>query len=141
MMGPGWAWVTAIAWAVQAVLIRGVVREARPTDVFVLAGVIAGVGAIFVTGVRIIRGRALWVLGLADTGLLAGAEVLGVLGLMSFYISLKFAGLARTAAITEAYPVIAVLIGWVALGESPTALQVVGLLVAGLGVALVQGGS
>lgn len=141
MIGPGWAWVTAIAWAAQAVLIRGVVREARPSDVFVLAGVIAGVGALLVTGVRIIRSRAVWALGLADTGLLAGAEVLGVLGLMSFYVALKHAGLARTAAITEFYPALAVLLGWMALGESPTALQLIGLVVAGVGIALVQAGS
>lgn len=135
-----WAWLTAAAWATQAVLIRGVVREARPTDVFVVMGMVAGLGAAVVMGARILWGRPLWGMTAGETGLLAGAEVIGVLGLVAFYVALKQTGLARAAAVTEFYPAIAVLIGWAVLGEAPSGLQLTGLFLAGVGVALVQAG-
>lgn len=140
-MAPAWAWVTAIAWGVQAVVVRGIVRRASPVDIFIAMGVVAGMGAAIVMAVRLLRGRPLWELSLADTGVLTIAEIVGVVGLAAFYFSLKESGLARTAGVSEAYPVLAALLGWAILGEAPTMVQMVGLVVAGVGIALVQQGT
>lgn len=80
-MLPGWAWLTASLWAVQAVLVRKVVRAVSPVDVFVLAGLVAGAMASIVMAVRMLLGQPLWQMSLADSGVLAAAEVLGVVGL------------------------------------------------------------
>lgn len=141
MMGSVWAWLTAVAWASQAVLIRTVVRAVSPVDVFVVAGLVAGGMASIVMAVRLLGGRPLWQMTLADTVLLSGAEVLGVLGLASFFVGVKEVGLARAAGVSSAYPALAALFAWAVLGEAPTMVQMIGLLVAGVGVALVQAGS
>lgn len=137
----GWAWLTAVAFAVQAVLLRAVVRSASPADVFILMGVMAGLAASGVLAFRAVRGRILWGMPAAETGLLVAAEVIGLVAIVTYYVALKDVGLARTYGATVSYPVLAVLIAWVALQEPPTTWQIVGLAVAGIGVAMVHAGS
>lgn len=133
-----WAWLSAALWAVQAVLVRRVVRAVSPVDVFVVAGLVAGAMASIVMAVRLLRGQPLWQMSLADSGVLAAAEVLGVVGLAAFFAAVKEDGLARAAGVSSAYPVLAVAFAWAVLGEAPTMVQMVGLVVAGVGIALVQ---
>lgn len=137
----GWAWLTAAAFAVQTVLLRAVVRTASPSDVFVLMGVMAGLAASGVLVFRAVRGRILWGMPAHETGLLVAAELIGLVAIMAYYVALKHVGVARTYGATVSYPVLAVLIVWVALHEPPTTWQIVGLVVAGIGVAMVHAGS
>lgn len=134
----GWAWLTAALWAVQGVLVRKVVRAVSPVDVFVVAGLVAGAMASIAMAVRLLRGQPLWQMTLADTGLLVVAEVLGVLGLASFFVGVKQDGLARAAGVSSAYPALAMAIAWVVLGEAPTMVRMIGVMVVGVGLALLQ---
>ena len=133
-----WAWLTAALWAVQGVLVRKVVRAVSAVDVFLVAGLVAGAMASIVMAVRLLRGQPLWQMTLADTGLLVVAEVLGVVGLAAFFAAVKEDGLARAAGVSSAYPALAMAIAWVVLGEAPTLVRMIGVMVVGVGLALLQ---
>lgn len=62
----------------------------------------------------------------------------GALGLWTYYQALRMAGASLVVPITATYPLVAVLLSWIILGESLTPIRIVGTVLIILGVWLVK---
>lgn len=128
----------AIVWASYTVLSTPMVRRhgALPVTAVTLWIGTAGLVAL---GVPWLAGTS-W--GAIRPASWAGVGYAGVLGLgvayLLWYTSVRHVGSSRTAIWSNFVPVVALLIAWPALGERPTALQLVGAVAILGGVTLAR---
>ena len=125
-----------LAWAGSTIVLR---RLATRLDVFVMNGIRAAIGWLFIMPIALISGgRDYQLLTLQTLLYLVGSMVIGgVLGDFSSIFSLKLIGVGRSFPISSSYPLFTLLFGILLLGEKPHWMSIPSTLLVLGGVYLV----
>jgi drug/metabolite transporter (DMT)-like permease len=130
--------ITSIGWGFNWPVTKYLIGELPPLTLRGLSGV---VGALLLAGLALARGQSLYVPS-KMWGRLVLAAVLNVSGWMVLMgLALLWLPASEAALIAYTMPVWAALIAWPVLGERPTLLRTLALLMAFAGLAATMGGN
>jgi drug/metabolite transporter (DMT)-like permease len=130
--------ITSIGWGFNWPVTKYLIGELPPLTLRGLSGV---VGALLLAGLALLRGQSLYV-PRKMWGRLVLAAVLNVTGWMVLMgLALLWLPASEAALIAYTMPVWASLIAWPVLGEQPTVLRTLALVMAFAGLASIMGGN
>jgi drug/metabolite transporter (DMT)-like permease len=130
--------ITSVGWGFNWPVTKYLIGELPPLTLRGLSGV---VGALLLAGLALLRGQSLYV-PRKMWGRLVLAAVLNVSGWMVLMgLALLWLPAGEAALIAYTMPVWASLIAWPVLGEQPTVLRTLALLMAFAGLAAIMGGN
>ena len=130
--------ITSIGWGFNWPVMKFLLGELPPLT---LRGVTGVLGAVLLAALALLRGDSLKVAGAIWPRLIAAA-VLNVTGWMVLMgLALLWLPASEAALIAYTMPVWASLIAWPVLGERPTVLRTLGLVMAFAGLASIMGGN
>jgi drug/metabolite transporter (DMT)-like permease len=130
--------ITSVGWGFNWPVTKYLIEQIPPLTLRGLSGVI---GALLLAALAILRGQSLYV-PREMRGRLLLAAVLNVTGWMVLMgLALVYLPASEAALIAYTMPVWASLIAWPVLGERPTLLRSLALLVAFAGLASIMGGN
>ncbi|SFO81580.1 Permease of the drug/metabolite transporter (DMT) superfamily [Bradyrhizobium sp. Ghvi] len=130
--------ITSIGWGFNWPVTKFLLGELPPLT---LRGVTGVLGAVLLAALALLRGDSLKVAGAIWPRLIAAA-VLNVTGWMVLMgLALLWLPASEAALIAYTMPVWASLIAWPVLGERPTVLRTLGLVMAFAGLASIMGGN
>jgi len=129
--------VTSIGWGFNWPVTKYLIAQIPPLTLRGLSGV---VGALLLAGLALLRGQSLFVPP-EIRGRLVLAAVLNVTGWMVLMgLALLWLPASEAALIAYTMPVWAALLAWPVLGERPTVLRTLALVMAFAGLASIMGG-
>src|SRR5215510_1046885 len=130
--------ITSIGWGFNWPVTKFLIGELPPLTLRGLSGV---VGALLLAALALVRGQSLYV-PRKMWGRLVLAAVLNVTGWMVLMgLALLYLPASEAALIAYTMPVWAALIAWPVLGEQPTLLRTLALVMAFAGLASIMGGN
>jgi drug/metabolite transporter (DMT)-like permease len=130
--------ITSVGWGFNWPVTKYLIGELPPLTLRGLSGV---VGALLLAGLALLRGQSLYA-PRKMWGRLVLAAVLNVSGWMVLMgLALLWLPAGEAALIAYTMPVWASLIAWPVLGEQPTVLRTLALLMAFAGLAAIMGGN
>ena len=137
MLPSALAVAAGMAWAITVVYVKHLQRK-EPVSMMLLSlwqMIVAAAALILSTHTVVEEGPIIWNSALIAAVLFTGVIATG-LGWMLFYFALRRLSAGMTGLGTLATPVIGVLAAWLQLGEIPSVLEAHGMMLIGLGLAL-----
>ena len=116
----------ALAWSIYTVGANPLIRHYGPLPVTAVTMWIGGAGLLLVSTPSLWQQNWRAVSTSAWLSLLYSGVFAIAVAYFLWYYSIRHIGNTRTAVYTNAIPIVALLIAWMALGEVPTWLQIVG---------------
>ena len=116
----------ALAWSIYTVGSNPLIRRYGPLPVTAVTMWIGGAGLLLVSVPALSRQNWEAVSPSSWLSLLYSGAFAIAVAYFLWYYSIRHIGNTRTAVYTNAIPIVALLIAWMALGEVPTWLQIVG---------------
>jgi uncharacterized membrane protein len=115
-------------------------RKMAPTTVFLAETLISGLIAVllFVPVVQRHDAQVPFLSTINVYGILSGAVL--AIGLLFYYLALERASITLIVPVTASYPIVAVLLAYVLLGERPSLLQWLGVILVVAGAVLLLSG-
>ena len=132
--------ITMLRWGFWAFFGKlALERKMAPTTVFLAEALTGAIIAVPLLLTLIIRQHAQPIAPTMNIyGFLSGAVL--ALGLLFYYLALEGASVSVVVSLTASYPAIAVLLSYAILGEKPTAMQWIGVLLVATGATLLLSG-
>ena len=132
----GWLFyslTTVVLFALWSVLGKVALRTATPVQTTILYGVAAALVAVVAIGFG--QRTAGWSVSVLWVGVLSA--LCGALGLLTFYLALDRGSASLAVPVIGFYPAVVAVLSVAFLGEKLSALQIVGVVLAVSGVALI----